>query len=114
MVFERNDYIGGRLKHIVLDGVTVEGAAVIDQCTHRQCPFVLGTTATDGVASPSCVPVGGDAWSIVNPYMVQLAAELNVQFDNNSYTGNGKDHCTHAILFMWAHWRHPLCSFRAR
>lgn len=57
-VFERNDYIGGRLKHIVLDGVTVE--------------------------------VGGDAWSQVNAYMVELAQELNIQFDNTSYSGNGR------------------------
>ncbi len=27
-MFERNDYIGGRLKHIVLDGVTVEGTSL--------------------------------------------------------------------------------------
>jgi len=33
--------------------------------------------------------VGGDAWSEVNPYMVELASELGVSFDNSSYTGTG-------------------------
>jgi hypothetical protein len=81
-VFERNDYIGGRLKHIVLDGVTVEGTFLFFLSVVRDEVACLSLLCADRA-------VGGDAWSQVNAYMVELAQELNIQFDNTSYSGNG-------------------------
>lgn len=42
----------------------------------------------DGVA----VNMGGDAWSNVNEYMMQLQRELPIPLDNSSYDGNGMFH----------------------
>lgn len=82
-MFERNDYIGGRLKHIVLDGVTVEGTSLFRLgCARRGRRLLIASTC-------AARAVGGDAWSQVNAYMVELAQELNIQFDNTSYSGNG-------------------------